>query len=72
MILLRLTTSINEISVEVEGEANTLDEIREAWESFILSTYQVENGTKPNSFRELEIHRQNLTRPPVSEIMEVL
>ena len=68
MILLRLSTSINDISVEVEGEANTLDEIREAWESFILSTYQVETGCSPTSYKDLDIHRQNICSP----IQEVL
>ena len=68
MILLRLSTEVNSVTVEVEGEANNLDEIQEAWESFILSTYQVENGRKPTSFKDLDIHRQNLCAP-IEEVL---
>jgi hypothetical protein len=71
MILLRLSTEINGVTVEIEGEANDLDQIQESWESFILATYEVENGVRPTSFKNLDIHRQNLTRPS-GEIVEVL
>jgi len=74
MILLRLSTVINGVTVEVEGEANNLEEIQEAWESFILATYRVENGRDPSRMKDLVIHEMNLTNPPKScdEIMEVL
>ncbi|MGV8108931.1 hypothetical protein [Methanospirillum sp.] len=72
MILLRLSTVINGVTIETEGEANDLDQIYESWETFLLSTYQVENGIRVTSFKELDIHRQNLTRPPTNEIIEVL
>lgn len=68
MILLRLSTEINSVTVEIEGEANDLDQIQEAWESFILATYQVETGRRPTSLKDLDIHRQNLCAP----IVEVL
>ena len=71
MILLRLSTQINGVTVEVEGEANYLEEIRETWESFILTTYQVETGCSPTSYKDLDIHRQNLVKP-CDEILEVL
>ena len=45
MICLRLSTVVNDVTVEVEGEADSLLDIQEAWESFILSTNQVEYGT---------------------------
>lgn len=74
MILLRLSTDINGVMVEVEGEANTLEEIQEAWESFILATYRVENGRNPSRMKDLVIHEMNITNPPkcCDEIMEVL
>jgi hypothetical protein len=74
MILLRLSTEINDVMVEVEGEANDLDQIQEAWESFVLATYQVENGHKPGRMKDLVIHEMNLTNPPkrCDEIVEVL
>lgn len=73
MILLRLSTEINGVTVEVEGEANTLEEIQEAWESFILTTYRVENGHNPNTMKDLIIHEMNITNPPkCGEIVEVL
>lgn len=59
MILLRLSTTIEEVTVEVEGEANDLHEIQEAWESFILATYQVEQGSRSGSIRDLKIHQEN-------------
>lgn len=68
MIFLRLSTLINNVTVEVEGEANNLDEIQEAWESFILSTYQIETGCRPTSFKDLDIHRQNLCCPIQEEL----
>ena len=68
MILLRLSTEINTVTVEIEGEANDLDQIQEAWESFILATYQVETGCRPTSIKDLDIHRQNICAP----IVEVL
>jgi len=74
MILLRLSTEINGVMVEVEGEANDLDQIYESWETFLLSTYQVENGIRATSYKDLDIHRQNITNPPkcCGEIVEVL
>lgn len=63
MILLRLSTNVNGVTVEIEGEANHLDEIQTAWESFILATYQVDTGRSPTSFKDLDIHRQNLINP---------
>lgn len=69
MIALTLSTVIGNINVQIEGEANDLEDIREAWESFILSTYQVEYGTRPGSFRDLRIHQKNLTHPPVMEVL---
>lgn len=68
MILLRLSTEVNSVTVEVEGEANNLDEIQEAWESFILSTYQVETGCRPTSIKDLDIHRHNLCAP-IEEVL---
>ncbi len=74
MILLRLSTEINSVTVEIEGEANTLEEIQEAWEAFILATYRVENGRNPSRMKDLIIHEMNITNPPkcCDEIMEVL
>ena len=74
MILLRLSTKINDVMVEIEGEANNLEEIQEAWESFILATYRVENGHDPSRMKDLVIHEMNITNPPkcCGEIMEVL
>ena len=73
MILLRLSTEINGVTVEVEGEANTLEEIQEAWESFILTTYRVENGHNSSTMKDLIIHEMNITNPPkCGEIVEVL
>lgn len=68
MILLRLSTEINTVTVEVEGEANDLDQIQEAWESFILATYQVETGRRPTSLKDLDIHRHNLCAP-IEEVL---
>ena len=68
MILIRLSTEINSVKVEIEGEANHLEEIQEEWESFILSTYQIENGCSPTRYKDLDIHRQNICSP----IQEVL
>ena len=68
MILLRLSTEINTVTVEVEGEANDLDQIQEAWESFILATYQVETGRRPTSIKDLDIHRQNICAP-IEEVL---
>ncbi|PWR75363.1 hypothetical protein ACKUB1_09670 [Methanospirillum stamsii] len=68
MILLRLSTEINGVTIEIEGEANTLEEIQEAWESFILTTYRVENGQNPDSIKDTIIHEMNLCAP----IQEVL
>jgi len=65
MILLTLSTVINDVTVEIQGEANDLDEIQEAWESFLLSTYQVEYGAKPASYKDLDIHQKNLCDPIV-------
>ena len=74
MILLRLSTDINGVMVEVEGEANDLFDIQESWKSFVLATYQVENGHKPGRMKDLVIHEMNLTNPPkcCDEIIEVL
>lgn len=69
MILLRLSAVVNDVTVEVEGEANDLDQIRESWESFILATYQVEHGSTPGSIRDLKIHQENLTNPPIIEVL---
>jgi len=63
MITLTLSIVIHDVTVEVQGEANDLDEIREAWEAFILSTYQVEHGCSPGGFKDLDIHRLNLCSP---------
>ena len=68
MILLRLSTEVNGVTVEIEGEANHLEEIQEAWESFILATYHVENGCRPASLKDLDIHRQNLCAP-IEEVL---
>ena len=73
MILLRLSTDINGVMVEVEGEANDLFDIQESWKSFVLATYQVENGHKPGRMKDLAIHEMNITSPPkCGEIIEVL
>lgn len=61
MITLSLSTIIHDVTVEVQGEANDLDEIKEAWEAFVLSTYQVEYGNNAS------MNRQN-----ISAIQEVL
>ncbi len=68
MITLSLSTVIHDVTVEVQGEANDLDEIKEAWEAFILSTYQVEYGTNPGKVKDLDIHRLNLCSP-VQEVL---
>lgn len=68
MITLTLSTVINDVTVSVEGQANALDEIQEAWESFVLSTYQVEHGCSPTGYKDLDIHQENLCSP----IQEVL
>jgi hypothetical protein len=68
MILLTLSTVINDVTVEIQGEANDHDQIQEAWETFVLTTYQVENGSKPGSIKDLRIHSENLTRPPIVEV----
>ena len=72
MILLRLSTVINGVTIETEGEANDLDQICESWETFLLSTYQVENGIRATSYKDLDIHRQNLIRQSTNKIIEVL
>jgi hypothetical protein len=69
MILLTLSTVINDVTVEIQGEANDLDEIRESWESFLLATYQVEHGSKPGSIKDLKIHQENLTNLPIIEVL---
>lgn len=69
MILLKLSTIIHDVTVEVEGEANDLEQIQEAWESFILTTYQVEHGSRPGSIRDLKIHQENLTNPPIMGVL---
>ncbi|MDD1729927.1 MAG: hypothetical protein LUQ50_12770 [Methanospirillum sp.] len=63
MILVRFKTVIKDITVEVEGEAESLTDIFEAWESFILSTYQVEHEAQPKGFNDLDIHVKNLCNP---------
>ncbi len=63
MILVRFSTVINDISVQVEGEADTLTGIIEAWESFILSTYQIERDARPKDVHELDIHAKSLCSP---------
>jgi len=63
MILLTLSTVINDVTIEVQGEANTMDEITEAWETFQISTHQVEYGRNPSGFKKLDICRQNLCSP---------
>ena len=63
MILVRFSTVINDITVEVEGEADTLTGIFEAWESFVLSTYQIEHEARPTSIKDLDIHAKNLCIP---------
>lgn len=60
MITLSLSTVIHDVTVEVQGEANDLDDIREAWEAFILSTYQVEYGSNTTI-------KQNLS--PIQEVL---
>jgi hypothetical protein len=63
MILVRFSAVIKDITIEVEGEADTLTGIIEAWESFVLSTYQVEHETTPTGYKELDIHIQNFGNP---------
>ncbi|MFH0967964.1 MAG: hypothetical protein V1862_09815 [Methanobacteriota archaeon] len=63
MILVRFSAVIKDITIEVEGEADTLTGIIEAWESFVLSTYQVEHETAPSGYNEMDIHIQNLCSP---------
>lgn len=63
MILVRFSTVINDINVQVEGEADTLTGIIEAWESFILSTYQIERDARPKDVNELDIHAKSLCSP---------
>ena len=46
MILDRFSTVIKDITIEVEGEADTLTGIIESWESFVLSTYQAEHEAR--------------------------
>lgn len=65
MILLRLSTEINGVTVEVEGEASDLDQIQESWESFVLATYQVETGIRAPAYK-------GLTAQTTNEIIEVL
>lgn len=66
MILLRLSTVVDEVTVEIEGEANNLDQIQESWESFVLATYQVEQGIRLGSTRDL-IHQG--TCSPIQEVL---
>jgi hypothetical protein len=68
MILLTLSTVINDVTVEIQGEANDLDQIQETWETFVLTTYQVENGSKPGSTKDLRIQNEILTRQPIVEV----
>lgn len=63
MIRVRFSTVINDITVEVEGEAESLTDIFEGWESFILSTYQVEHEAGPTGFNNLDINAKNLCAP---------
>ena len=60
MICLRLSTVVNDVTVEVEGEADSLLDIQEAWESFILATNQVEYGTSHRP-EDRYIHRKDLS-----------
>lgn len=60
MITLSLSTVIQDVTVEVQGEANDLDDIREAWEAFILSMYQVEYGSDTTI-------KQNIS--PIQEVL---
>jgi len=71
MILLRLSTVVNDVTVEIEGEADSLIDIQEVWESFVLSTYQVEHGSGPSRTEDLYIHQHELTKT-VNDIIEVL
>jgi hypothetical protein len=63
MITLTLCTVINDVTVDIQGEANDLDEIKEAWEAFILTTYQVKHGMGPAGYKDLDLHRQNMCSP---------
>ena len=67
MILVRFSTVIKDITIDVEGEADTLTGIIESWESFVLSTYQAEHEARPASYKDLDIHAKNLCSP----VMEV-
>ena len=69
MILLTLSSVINDVTVEVQGEANDLNEIQETWESFVLATYQVEQGSRLGSPRDLKIHQENQTNQPIMEVL---
>ena len=68
MILLTLSTVINDVTVEIQGEANDLDQIQETWETFVLTTYQVENGSKLGSTKDLRIQNEILPRQPIVEV----
>ena len=63
MITLTLSAVIHDVTVEVQGEANDLSEIQEAWEAFILSTYQVEHESSPGGCTDPGNHRLNLCSP---------
>lgn len=69
MILLTLSSVINDVTVEIQGEANDLNEIQEAWESFILATSQVEQGSRSGSARDLKIRHENQTHLPILEVL---
>lgn len=58
MICLRLSAVVNDVTVEIEGEADSLLDIQEAWESFILATNQVEYGTSHRP-EEQYIHQKH-------------
>lgn len=34
MIILRLSSVVNDVTIEVEGDANSFDDIQASWESF--------------------------------------
>lgn len=71
MITLTLSAVIRDVTVEIQGEANTLQEISDAWTSFLEAAHYIDTGVEPRSFSDLDITRQNLTRP-TGDIQEVL
>ena len=70
MITVTLSSAIRDVMIEIQGEANTIQDIESAYYSFLETCHFVKCGEKPDHLQDLELVRVELTTQ--KNLIEVL